>query len=110
MVVTTVPRLFVHGSELGSTGYWSRTWPNILNLVDLPTSARVRTRAKMFVDIAMVEAEQASIAGVRAGQKSRCKKGGFSHSEGLTHSFYTSCTPQLCVKKHFCRLERSSFS
>lgn len=82
-------------SELGSTGYWSRTWPNILNLHDLPSSSRVRMRAKMFIDIAMVEAEQASIAGVRAGQKSRCKKGGFSHSEGITHSFYTSCTPQL---------------
>ena len=49
----------------------------------------------MFIDVAMVEAEQASIAGVRAGQKSRCKKGGFGHSEGITHSFYTSCTPQL---------------
>ena len=82
-------------SELGSTGYWSRTWPNILNLADLPSSERVRLRAKMFIDIAMVEAEQASIAGVRAGQKSRCKKGGFGHSEGITHSFYTSYTPQL---------------
>ena len=45
--------------ELGAD-YWARTWPNIFNLYDLPSSQRVRTRAKMFIDIAMVEAEQAS--------------------------------------------------
>lgn len=60
-------------SELGSTGYWSRTWPNLFNLVDLPTSERIRRRAKMYVDVAMAEAEQSSIAGVRAGSKSRAK-------------------------------------
>lgn len=82
-------------SELGSTGYWSRTWPNVFNLADLPTSERVRSRAKMYIDVAMVEAEQSSIAGVRAGSKSRAKKGGFGHSEGITHSFYVSVAPQL---------------
>lgn len=45
--------------ELGSGSYWYRTWPAVLNLLDLPLSSRVRTRAKMFVDLAMVEAEQA---------------------------------------------------
>ena len=49
--------------ELGSTNYWYRTWPAVLNLLDLPQSKRVLQRAKMFVDIAMVEAEQASING-----------------------------------------------
>ena len=82
-------------TELGSTGYWSRTWPNIFNLHDLPSSQRVRMRAKMFIDIAMVEAEQSSVAGVRAGQKSRAKKGGFGHSLGINHNFYVSCAPQL---------------
>ena len=49
--------------ELGSTNYWYRTWPAVLNLLDLPQSRRVLQRAKMFVDIAMVEAEQSSING-----------------------------------------------
>lgn len=49
----------------------------------------------MFIDIAMVEAEQASIGGVRAGQTPRAKKGGFGHSEGITHPFYISFTSQL---------------
>ena len=53
--------------ELGAD-YWVRTWPNIFNLLDLPSSERVRQRAKMFIDIAMVEAEQVSIAGVRSGK------------------------------------------
>lgn len=82
-------------SELGSTGYWSRTWPNVFNLADLPTSERVRQRAKMYIDICLVEAEQSSITGVRAGSKSRAKKGGFGHAEGITHSFYVSVAPQL---------------
>ena len=46
----------------------------MLNLVDLPASARIRARAKMFVDVAMLEAEQSTIAGVRGGQKSRAKR------------------------------------
>ena len=49
--------------ELGSA-YWPRTWPTVFNLVDVPVSTRVAKRAQFFVDIALVEAVQASIAGV----------------------------------------------
>ena len=84
-----------HGQfvELSSTSYWHRTWPCIMNLADLPISSRVRKRAKMFVDIAMITAEQGSIGGVKAGQKSRCKKTYGVASIGK--SMYSSMTPQL---------------
>ena len=61
------------GDQEMAGDYWARTWPNILNLLDLPSSARVRQRARMFIDIAQVEAEQAAVNGVRTGQKSRAK-------------------------------------
>lgn len=75
--------------ELASTGHWARTWPNMLNLVDLPTSDRVKKRAKMFVDLAMLEAEQASIAGIRGGQKSWAKR------DDVTANMYPAITPIL---------------
>jgi hypothetical protein len=74
--------------ELGAD-YWGRTWPNILNLLDLPSSARVRQRARMFVDIAQVEAEQLSVNGVRTGQKSRAK------NDAITECMYNSLMPDL---------------
>jgi hypothetical protein len=72
----------------------------------------------MYIDLAMLEAELASISGVRAGQKSRDKKGGtcaalrnsssgkFNASEpcapgkmsadpSIAHHMYTALTPQL---------------
>ena len=72
--------------EIGSNSYWYRTWPAVLNLLDLPLSRRVRQRARMFVDLAVVEAEQASIRGVRGGIKARSKKDGAGHHDGLNHS------------------------
>jgi hypothetical protein len=54
--------------------------------LDLPLSARVKQRAKMFVDLAVVEAEQASIRGVRGGVKARSKKDSAGHHDGLNHS------------------------
>ena len=54
----------------------------MLNLLDLPLSARVKQRAKMFVDLALVEAEQASIGGVRGGVKARSKKDDLGHHNG----------------------------
>lgn len=69
--------------ELGAD-YWGRTWPNILNLLDLPSSSRVRQRAKMFIDIAQVESEQAAVNGVRTGQKSRAK------NDAITECMYNS--------------------
>ena len=76
--------------ELGAD-YWIRTWPNIFNLLDLPSSERVRQRARMFVDIAMVEAEQVSIAGVRSGQKSRAK------NDALTSNMCVICDVRVCM-------------
>lgn len=110
----------LHGffDELGSSGYWSRTWPCVWDLHSLSDpDSRVKQRAKMFIDLAMLEAELASIHGVRAGQKSRDKKGStcavlknnsrgeFNASEtcakmtgnnpNLAHHMYTALTPQL---------------
>eukprot|EP01052_Picozoa_sp_SAG31_P003699 SAG31_NODE_145_length_22612_cov_5.938169_18_plen_513_part_00 len=111
----------LHGffDELGSSGYWTRTWPCVWNLHTLSEpSSRIHQRAKMFIDLAMVEAELASINGVRAGQKSRDKKGQtcamlrnsssgkFNASErcapgkmgsnpAIAHHMYTALTPQL---------------
>jgi hypothetical protein len=96
-----------HGlfEELGSS-YWPRTWGCVFNLLDLPPSQRVRTRAKLLVDICMVEAEQGSlplrppaaghppgIAAVRVGQKSRAKRD-TSH-EALPFTMYVNLSPQL---------------
>ena len=97
----------LHGffDELGSSGYWTRTWPCIFDLYTLSAPAsRVRKRAKMFIDLAMLEAELSSITGVRAGQKSRDKKalcptcshsGADAADPALAHHMYTALTPQL---------------
>ena len=111
----------LHGlfDELHSSGYWGRTWPCVWNLHTLSEpGSRVHQRAKMFIDLAMLEAELASINGVCAGQKSRDKKGQtcamlrnsssgqFNASErcapgkmgsnpAITHHMYTALTPQL---------------
>ena len=81
--------------ELASNNYWYRTWPCMFNLLDLPSSQRVRQRAKMFVDIAMVEAEQVAINGVRGGQKSRSKKDDLPHYNGLFGTMYSSLAPMF---------------
>jgi len=60
-------------SELGSPNYWYRTYPAIINLADFG-SPRVRQRARMFLDLAMVDSEQLTIGGFRAGAKMRAKK------------------------------------
>ena len=52
-----------------------RTYPAIFNLADFG-SPRVRQRAKMFLDLAMLEGEQLDIAGYRGGAKMRAKKDG----------------------------------
>jgi hypothetical protein len=88
--------------ELGSSGYWTRTWPCVFALHTLSSpGSRVHIRAKMFIDLAMLEAELSSIEGVRAGQKSRdkkatcptCSKKGCNPA--LAHHMYTALTPQL---------------
>lgn len=60
-------------------------------MVDLPVSARVAKRAKMFTDIAMVAAAQRQVGGVDGGVKSRCKKEYGVASIGK--SMFSSVTP-----------------
>ena len=79
--------------ELASNNYWYRTWPCMANLLDMPSSARVRQRARMFVDIAFTEAEQFGLHGVRGGQKSRSKKDDLGHNSGLFGTMYGSIAP-----------------
>ena len=79
--------------EFASTSYWHRTWPCIFDLTDLPESSRVAQRAKMFIDIGMVQAAQHQIGGVDGGVKSRCKKQYGVASIGM--SMFSSVTPQL---------------
>ena len=67
----------------------------MINLLDLPLSERVRQRAKMFIDIAMVEAEQFAINGVQGGQKNRSKKDDLSHLSGLHGTMYGSIARML---------------
>jgi hypothetical protein len=64
--------------ELGSTNYEYRTYSAMLNLVDLAPHKAVRQRARMFLDLALIEIEQISISGLRGGSKSRAKDGGLS--------------------------------
>jgi len=94
----------LHGffDELGSSGYWTRTWPCIwaLHTLTLPGS-RVHRRANMFIDLAMIEAELSSLRGVRAGQRSRDKKATCPTcsrkgcNPALEHHMYTAFSPQL---------------
>jgi hypothetical protein len=66
----------LHGffDELGSSGYWTRTWPCVWNLHTLSQpGSRVRRRAKMFIDLAMLEAELSAINGVR-GRRAATRK------------------------------------
>lgn len=88
--------------ELGSSGYWYRTWPCLWDMHHLSDpGSRLRKRAKMFLDLAFLEAELASIGGVRAGQKSRDKKAEcptcskHGSNPNIEHHMYTALTPQL---------------
>jgi HEAT repeat protein len=62
--------------ELGSTCYEYHTYPSFVNLADFAPDPEVRKRARMYLDLCFVEAQQISIAGLRGGSKSRAKKGG----------------------------------
>jgi hypothetical protein len=108
--------------ELGAA-YWPRTWETVFNLHDLSSSSRVQTRAKFFADIALVEAAQTSVGGVRGGEKSRSKRDGFGvwttksigGAEGLKNTMLfqlapmlfgdngVSCDPSLPLCYHHCR-------
>lgn len=86
--------------ELASNSYWYRTWPAVYNLRDLPLSARVQQRAKMMIELAVVEAEQASIGGQRGGVKCRSKKDDLGHHNGINHSMIASLGPSLFGTKN----------
>ncbi len=62
--------------ELGSSGYEYRTYPSYLNLAELAPDPVVRQRARMYLDLALIEAEQITISNQRGGSKSRAKQGG----------------------------------
>jgi hypothetical protein len=62
--------------EHASSNYEYHTYPAYFNLADLAPDPVVRQRAKMFLDLALVEAEQMTISNQRGGTKSRAKQGG----------------------------------
>ncbi len=63
--------------ELGSSNYEYKTYRGLLNLVEFATDPIVSARAKMYMDLSMVEIEQISLSGLRGGgSKSRAKDGG----------------------------------
>ena len=88
--------------ELGSSGYWTRTWPCVFALHTLSApGSRVHKRAKMFLDLALLESELSSMGLLRAGQKSRDKKATCAtcskhgNNPNLAHHAYAALTPQL---------------
>ena len=70
--------LALHGmwSELGSSNYEHKTYRGLLALIEYATDPVVAARARMFMDLAMVEIEQISLSGLRGGSKTRAKDGG----------------------------------
>jgi hypothetical protein len=83
--------LALHGmwTELGSSNYEHKTYRGLLPLAEFATDPVVAKRAKMFMDLALVEIEQISISGLRGGSKSRAKDGGltgrFNRYLGMFH-------------------------
>ena len=70
--------LALHGmwAELGSSNYEHKTYRGLHALLDYATDPIVAARARMFMDLAMVEIEQISLSGLRGGSKTRAKDGG----------------------------------
>jgi len=68
----------LHGMwvELGSSNYEYKTYRGLYLLLDFATDPVVAARARMLMDLAMVEIEQISLSGLRGGSKSRAKDGG----------------------------------
>ena len=83
--------LALHGmwAELGSSNYEHKTYRGLLALIDYATDPVVAARAKMFMDLAMVEIEQISLSGLRGGSKTRAKDGGllgrFNKTTAMLH-------------------------
>jgi len=68
----------LHGMwvELGSSNYEYKTYRGLYLLLDFATDPVVAARARMLMDLAMIEIEQISLSGLRGGSKSRAKDGG----------------------------------
>jgi len=62
--------------ELGSTSYEYKTYRGLFLLLDFATDPVVAARARMLMDLALIEIEQISLSGLRGGSKSRAKDGG----------------------------------
>jgi len=83
--------LALHGmwAELGSSNYEHKTYRGLLALLDYATDPIVAARARMFMDLAMVEVEQISLSGLRGGSKTRAKDGGltgrFNRTRAMLH-------------------------
>ncbi|MHC5056839.1 MAG: HEAT repeat domain-containing protein [Planctomycetota bacterium] len=68
----------LHGMwvELGSSNYEYKTYRGLFLLLDFATDPVVAARARMLMDLALIEIEQISLSGLRGGSKSRAKDGG----------------------------------
>jgi len=68
----------LHGMwvELGSTSYEYKTYRGLFLLLDFAKDPVVAARARMLMDLALIEIEQISLSGLRGGSKSRAKDGG----------------------------------
>ena len=62
--------------QLGSSAYTYKTYPHYFNLIELAPDTIIRKRAKMYMDLVMIESAQISISGLRGGTKGRAKRGG----------------------------------
>jgi len=62
--------------QLGSSAYTYKTYPHYFNLIELAPDPVIRQRAKMYMDLVMMESAQISISGLRGGTKGRAKRGG----------------------------------
>jgi len=68
----------LHGlfNELASPHYEQKTYWGLFWVRDYVTDPIVQKRIDMFLDLAMMDHQQASLSGVRGGCKSRAKSGG----------------------------------
>lgn len=62
--------------QLGSSAYTYKTYPHYFNLMELAPDPIIRQRARMYMDLVMMESAQISISGLRGGTKGRAKRGG----------------------------------
>jgi len=72
--------------ELGSSAYNYHSYDAHFNLVDLAPDPVVRQRARMFLDLSLIEIDQISISGVRGGVKCRAKQGGLGDKFNISRA------------------------